>query len=79
MHKFLFLLFSLSAFFQKTIIRVVSNSLNQPLKSANLIAKPLQEKDNLKFSITIINFVRSGASYYPQAGINFLVGLTLKF
>ena len=49
MHKFLFLLFSLSAFFQKTIIRVVSNSLNQPLKSANLIAKPLQEKAESKF------------------------------
>jgi hypothetical protein len=39
-----FLLLSLSAFSQKTITDVVSDSLNQPLKSANLIPKPLQEK-----------------------------------
>jgi hypothetical protein len=46
MPKFLllFLLISLSAFSQKTITGVVSDSLNQPLESANLIAKPLQEK-----------------------------------
>jgi hypothetical protein len=43
----LFLL-SLSAFSQKTITGVVSDSLNQPLESANLIAKPLQEKAEIK-------------------------------
>jgi hypothetical protein len=40
----LFLFISLSVFSQKTITGVVSNSLNQPLEAANLIAKPLQEK-----------------------------------
>ena len=46
MSKYLifFLLISLSAFSQKTITGVVSATLNQPLESANLIAKPLQEK-----------------------------------
>ena len=62
-----------------TFAGVVSDATTKPLESANVIAKPLQEKDNLKFSITIINFVRSGASYYPQAGINFLLGMNLKF
>ena len=47
----LFLLISLSAFSQKTITGVVSDSLNQPLESANLIAKPLQEKAGIKFAI----------------------------
>ena len=47
----LFLLISLSAFSQKTITGVVSDSLNQPLESANLIAKPLQEKAGIKFAM----------------------------
>lgn len=47
----LFLLLSLSAFSQKTITGVVSDSLNQPLESANLIAKPLQEKAGIKFAM----------------------------
>ena len=47
----LFLLFSLSAFSQKTITGVVSDTLNQPLESANLIAKPLQEKAGIKFAM----------------------------
>ena len=53
MPKFLllFLLISLSAFSQKTITGVVSDSLNQPLESANLIAKPLQEKAGIKFAM----------------------------
>ena len=53
MPKFLllFLLISLSAFSQKTITGVVSDSLNQPLESANLIAKPLQEKTGIKFAM----------------------------
>ena len=42
-------LISLSAFSQKTITGVVSDSLNQPLESANLIAKPLQEKAGINF------------------------------
>ena len=81
MFKILVLFFITTNCFSQThtITGVVSDATNKPLESANVIAKPLQEKDNLKFSITIINFVRSGASYYPQAGINFLVGLTLKF
>lgn len=44
-------LFSLSAFSQKTITGVVSDTLNQPLESANLIAKPLQEKAGIKFAM----------------------------
>ena len=53
MPKFLllFLLFSLSAFSQKTITGVVSDTLNNPLESANLIAKPLQEKAGIKFAM----------------------------
>ena len=47
----LFLLISLSAFSQKTITGVVSDTLNQPLESANLIAKPLQEKAGIKFAM----------------------------
>jgi hypothetical protein len=47
-----FLLISLSAFSQKTITGVISDTLNQPLESANLIAKPLQEKAGIKFAIT---------------------------
>ena len=47
----LFLLISLSTFSQKTITGVVSDSLNQPLESANLIAKPLQEKVGFKFAM----------------------------
>jgi hypothetical protein len=46
-----FLLISLSAFSQKTITGVVSDTLNQPIKSANLIAKPLQEIAEIKFAI----------------------------
>jgi hypothetical protein len=44
-------LISLSAFSQKTITGVVSDSLNQPLESANLIAKPLQDKAGIKFAM----------------------------
>jgi hypothetical protein len=53
MPKFLllFLLISLSAFSQKTITGVVSDTLNKPLESANLIAKPLQEKAGIKFAM----------------------------
>jgi hypothetical protein len=46
----IFLFISLSVFSQKTITGVVSDSLNQPLESANLIAKPLQEKAGIKFA-----------------------------
>jgi hypothetical protein len=46
----LFLLFSTFSFSQ-TITGVVSNDINKPLESANVIAKPLQEKSNLKFAI----------------------------
>ena len=44
----IFLFLSLSVFSQKTITGVVSDTLNQPLESANLIAKPLQDKAKAK-------------------------------
>lgn len=50
--QLLFLLFTLFSFAQeKTIIGVVTDTLNQPLERANVIAKPLQENASLKFSI----------------------------
>jgi hypothetical protein len=49
---FIFFLISLSAFSQKTITGVVSDSLNQPLESNNFIAKPLQEKLEIYFPIS---------------------------
>jgi len=42
-----FLLIAFSAFSQKIISGVVSDTLNKPLESANLIAKPLHEKAEL--------------------------------
>jgi hypothetical protein len=49
--SFSLFIISLSAFSQKTITGVVSDSINQPLESANLIAKPLQEKAGIKFAM----------------------------
>ena len=49
--SFSLFIISLSAFSQKTITGVVSDSLNQPLESANLIANPLQEKAGIKFAM----------------------------
>jgi hypothetical protein len=47
-----FLLFSSLSFSQThTITGVVSDSINNPLESANIIAKPLQENAQLKFAI----------------------------
>ena len=53
MLKFLFfLLFNTLSFSQThTIIGLVSDDSNKPLKSANVIAKTLQEKASLKFAI----------------------------
>lgn len=49
---FLFLFFSFLSFSQaKIFIGAVSDDSNKPLESANVIAKPLQEKANLKFAI----------------------------
>jgi hypothetical protein len=49
----LFLLFSTISFSQtKSFVGVVSDDINKPLESANVIAKPLQEKASLKFSIS---------------------------
>lgn len=46
------ILFSLHSYSQThTIIGIVSDSNNKPLESANVIAKPLQEKASLKFAI----------------------------
>lgn len=49
--SFSLFIISLSAFSQKTITGVVSDTLNQPLESANLIAKPLQENAGIKFAM----------------------------
>ena len=49
--SFSLFIISLSAFSQKTITGVVSDTLNQPLESANLIAKPLQETAGIKFAM----------------------------
>ncbi|MFD2942807.1 carboxypeptidase-like regulatory domain-containing protein [Flavobacterium notoginsengisoli] len=46
-----FLIFSFSYSQTKTFVGVVSDDLNKPLESANVIAKPLQEKASLKFAI----------------------------
>lgn len=56
MHKIffflLFLHFTTNCFSQtRTITGVVSDDVNKPLESANVIAKPLQEKASLKFAI----------------------------
>jgi hypothetical protein len=54
MHRtYLFLLFfTVFSFSQtRTITGVVSDHINKPLESANVIAKPLQEKASLKFAI----------------------------
>ena len=67
MPKFLllFLLISLSAFSQKTITGVVSDTLNQPLESANLIAKPLQEKAGIMMRMREIEAkLKSAVKYF---------------
>lgn len=46
---FLFSIFSFSQ--ERTITGIVSDSLNKPLKRANVIAKPLQDNAGLKFAI----------------------------
>ncbi|WP_310378548.1 TonB-dependent receptor [Flavobacterium sp.] len=52
MFRILFLLFFYTSFSQThSIIGVVSDDANIPLENANIIAKPLQEKANLKFAI----------------------------
>ncbi len=48
---FFFLITTLSYSQTRIITGVVSDDLNKPLESANVIAKPLQEKANLKFAI----------------------------
>jgi len=48
---FFFLLFSISAFSQRTITGTISDSLKIPLESANVLAKPLQQNASIKFSI----------------------------
>lgn len=47
----LFFLITFSSFSQKTITGIVADTLNKPLESANIIAKPLQEKAGVKFAI----------------------------
>jgi hypothetical protein len=37
----------------QTLTGVVSETVNNPLKNANVTAKPLQEKATLKFAIAI--------------------------
>lgn len=49
---FLLLFFTIVSFSQtRTITGVVSDDVTKPLESANVIAKPLQEKASLKFAI----------------------------
>lgn len=49
---FCFLFFTTLSFSQsRSIIGVVADDTNKPLESANVIAKPLQEKASLKFAI----------------------------
>lgn len=50
-HLLFFLLFSLSAFSQRTITGTISDTLQSPLESANVMAKPLQENASMKFAI----------------------------
>jgi hypothetical protein len=49
-HLFLFLFFPILSFSQ-TLIGTVKDSLGNPLQNANVIAKPLVEKQGLKFAI----------------------------
>ena len=53
MFKILFLLLFTTLCFSQTkiLVGLVSDDINKPLESANVIAKPLQEKANLKFAI----------------------------
>jgi hypothetical protein len=52
MLRILFLFICSFSFSQThTITGVVSDSINNPLESANIIAKPLQENTQLKFAI----------------------------
>jgi hypothetical protein len=47
-----FLLFNFMSFSQqRTITGIVSDSLDNPLERANVIAKPLQDNAGLKFAI----------------------------
>lgn len=50
---FLYILFLLYQFsFSQTITGIVSDTLNNPLENANVIAKPLQQNATIKFAIT---------------------------
>lgn len=51
MPKLLFFLFFTIILQAQTVTGIVADSLNNPLENANVIAKPLQEKASLKFSI----------------------------
>ena len=52
MRFLIFLLFTLVSFSQtQTLNGTIQDTLNSPLESANVIAKPLQEKANIKFAI----------------------------
>jgi len=49
---FHFLIFLFACFCRaQTLQGVISDDLSKPLESANIIAKPLQEKASLKFAI----------------------------
>ena len=52
MYRTLFLLFFTTLCFSQTkiLVGVVSDDVNKPFESANVIAKQLQEKANLNFS-----------------------------
>jgi hypothetical protein len=44
-------LFTIQFSFSQTMTGIVSDTLNNPLESANVIAKPLQENASIKFAI----------------------------
>ncbi|KGD68911.1 hypothetical protein [Flavobacterium aquatile] len=57
---FLFSIFSVNA---QTLTGVIFDDLSKPLESANIIAKPLQEKASLKF----YNFVEIILQHFKTA------------
>ena len=55
MLRILFFLLFLITSQAQTLTGVISDDLNKPLESANIIAKPLQDKATLKFAIIASN------------------------
>ena len=45
-------LFTIQFSFSQTMTGIVSDTLNNPLENANVIAKPLQQNASIKFAIS---------------------------